>query len=253
MPILIRRIFIGIIYFPYYAWFFIRGYFILRLKKKNPTKFNEKYPFVKRYQICKNFAHKLLKFYNLKPRFNTSPLIDNFKSGIIMVNHSSMLEPLIASLANDWQIIWITKKQNQEQFFVKIISELSESLFIDRDDPKSASLILLQASRLVKKGYIIGICPEGTRSKSSQLIPFKKGIFEFVKIINHDLLVVGVSNCYRAKQSPQNDQDVLNFAVLKLISKKQIANQSATKLESEVFNLLSDYLKANNLKESSNE
>ena len=250
MPILIKRIFIGIIYFPYYAWFFIRGYFILRLKQKNPTKFREKYPFAKRYQMSKKFAHNLLKFYNLKPHFNSSPLINDFKSGIIMVNHSSMLEPLITSLANDWKIIWITKKENQEQFFIKIISELSDALFIDRDDPKSASLILLQASRLIKQGYIIGICPEGTRSKSDQLIPFKKGVFEFVKIINQDLLVVGVSNCFRAKEAPKNSQDVLNFKVLKLIPKKDIATQSATKIENQVFNVMSHYLKTHNLKGS---
>ncbi len=246
MPILIKRIFFGFIYFPYYAWFFIRGYFILRLKSKNFQKYEKKWPFEKRYEISKNFARKLLKFYNLRPKINDSKLLNDFKTGVVVVNHSSMLEPLITSIARDWKIIWITKKENQESFFLRLISEMSDSLFIDRDDPKSASLILLQASRLVRQGFIIGVCPEGTRSRSHQLLPFKKGIFEFIQIINSDLLVVGVSNCYRAKQSPINKEDGLVFNALKLFKKEQITKQPPAELEKKVFNILQDYLHKNN-------
>lgn len=234
---MIKKIFLGIFYFPYAVWFFLRALLILRLKKKNPKKFEKKWPLIRRWNYSIRFTNKLLYFVNHKVKYTNLERANHFKKGVILVNHSTMFEPLITSTSRNWVIRWITKKENKEKFFSRILSEISGALFIDREDSKTASLVLLKAKRIIDKGGIIGICPEGTRSRKKELLPFKKDIFKFIKLLNTDILVVTVSNCYKAFEKNPN-KDVLDCKFVKHITPKHISKMTDEELEKKVRKLM---------------
>jgi len=48
-------------------------------------------------------------------------------------------------------------------------------LFLNRDDIKEGLKIILQAIEYIKKGISIVVFPEGTRSRTDEMLPFKEG------------------------------------------------------------------------------
>ena len=52
-------------------------------------------------------------------------------------------------------------------------------IFIDRSNREKAIASIETGMKNLPKNYSILMFPEGTRSKSEQLLPFKKGLFSY--------------------------------------------------------------------------
>jgi len=69
-------------------------------------------------------------------------------------------------------------------------------IFVDRSNPERARISMEKAARAVEKGKSIITFPEGTRSKSGELQPFKKGTFHLAKIGSITLIPIAVSGTH---------------------------------------------------------
>lgn len=67
-------------------------------------------------------------------------------------------------------------------------------LFLDRDDLKAGLKTILQGVEYMKQGYSMFIMPEGTRSQSDEMLPFKEGSLKMAEKTGCAIIPVAITN-----------------------------------------------------------
>ncbi len=90
-------------------------------------------------------------------------------------NHQSFIDPLLISAAIPNPMTYISKAENNKLPVVRVWAKNIEMIAFDRSDFNENVAMLRSAARKLQQGRSILIFPEGTRSKTDQLLPFKVG------------------------------------------------------------------------------
>jgi 1-acyl-sn-glycerol-3-phosphate acyltransferase len=104
----------------------------------------------------------------------------NLKPGmsyIYMPNHTSNIDIPVLQASIPVQFRWLAKA---ELFKIPIFGHAMKSagyISIDRSDRRSAINSLNRATKIIRNGVSVIIFPEGTRSRTHNIQPFKKGGF----------------------------------------------------------------------------
>lgn len=96
---------------------------------------------------------------------------------IFMSNHESQLDPPILVAALPLPAVYIGKKELKYMPFIGWAAWAAGVIFIDRGDRERAIRSIQDAARQIRGGKNVVIFPEGTRSPTGQMLPFKKGGF----------------------------------------------------------------------------
>ena len=96
---------------------------------------------------------------------------------IFMSNHESQMDPPILVAALPVPAVYIAKKELQYVPFVGWEAWVAGVIFIDRGDRERAIRSIHDAAQQIRGGKNVVIFPEGTRSRTGQMLPFKKGGF----------------------------------------------------------------------------
>ncbi|HEX9081160.1 MAG TPA: lysophospholipid acyltransferase family protein [Holophagaceae bacterium] len=96
---------------------------------------------------------------------------------IFMSNHESQLDPPVLIHALSVPAVYIAKKEVKLIPFVGWAAMAAGVIFIDRRDRERAIKSIHEAALQIRGGKNVVIFPEGTRSRTGQLLPFKKGGF----------------------------------------------------------------------------
>ncbi|MEO7112175.1 MAG: lysophospholipid acyltransferase family protein [Polyangiaceae bacterium] len=115
------------------------------------------------------------------------------KTYLVMSNHQSLYDVPVLFHVIGKNIRMITKK---ELFRVPIFGPaMREAGFIsiDRENRQSAMRSLAEAKRKMAAGTHVWIAPEGTRSRTGELSPFKKGGFALAMDAGLTILPVTIS------------------------------------------------------------
>lgn len=90
-------------------------------------------------------------------------------------NHQSFIDPILISAAIPFPMTYISKAENNKLPVVGLWAKNIEMIAFDRADFNENVAMLRSAARKLQEGRSILIFPEGTRSKTDQLLPFKVG------------------------------------------------------------------------------
>jgi 1-acyl-sn-glycerol-3-phosphate acyltransferase len=96
---------------------------------------------------------------------------------VVVSNHQSMYDILAIYGWLTLDLKWVMKKELRKVPGIGIGCEKVGHIFIDRKNPKAAKKALEEALSRLGDGIGILFFPEGTRSTSGKLLPFKKGAF----------------------------------------------------------------------------
>lgn len=96
---------------------------------------------------------------------------------IFMSNHESQLDPPLLIGAIPVQAVYIAKKEVKYIPFVGWAAMCAGVIWIDRGNHERAMASIREAARKIRGGRNVVIFPEGTRTRTGQLLPFKKGGF----------------------------------------------------------------------------
>ncbi len=126
-------------------------------------------------------------------------------------NHCSNFDPIVTWYAlKDWQIAFISKAEN---FKIPVFGRFIRKccfMAIDRENPRNAIQTINKTAQLLKAGEVsIGVYPEGTRSKTGQLLPFHNGVFKIAQKAGTPIAVLhitGTANIH--KNFPFHRSDV---------------------------------------------
>lgn len=121
---------------------------------------------------------------------------------IIMCNHSSTYDiPLCYQLFPEHSMRMLAKKELSSIPFFGSGMKACEFPFIDRKNRHQALLDLAKVREMLQDGIVIWMAPEGTRSKTGELIPFKKGGFITAIEMKATIIPVGIRGAYRILES----------------------------------------------------
>ena len=114
------------------------------------------------------------------------------KKYIFMSNHESALDILLGVACIPYKIVFLAKK---ELFMIPVFGwamQAAGMIKIDRQNPERARKSVDEAvHRLIHSSFSTLIYPEGTRSETGDLLPFKKG--GFILAIRSQLPIVPVT------------------------------------------------------------
>lgn len=126
-------------------------------------------------------------------------------------NHRSNFDPIIQwHIFRKWQPAFISKASNFKiPFFGRFIRKCC-FMAIDRESPRKALTTINKAAKLLRKGEVsIGVYPEGTRSKTSELLPFHNGVFRIAQKAGVPIVVMAISGTEKIhKNIPFHHSDV---------------------------------------------
>jgi len=104
-----------------------------------------------------------------------------WKRPVVMVaNHRSLID-ILALYKIRRPFKWTSKDENFRLPFIGMVLSLTNSIRIKRDSFRSGMQFLSQAEDEIGKGSSILLFPEGTRSKTMEMRPFKEGAFLLAK------------------------------------------------------------------------
>ncbi len=114
---------------------------------------------------------------------------------ILCCNHFHMLDPLNTAMITRRQVFYMAKKELFEHKFVGWLITHLGAFPVDRNNNDVSSM--RKSLALLKEGKILGIYPEGTRSKDGQVHAFHSGAAMFALRTGAALVPVGFSNPYK--------------------------------------------------------
>jgi 1-acyl-sn-glycerol-3-phosphate acyltransferase len=116
---------------------------------------------------------------------------------VVVSNHESNADPFLISFL-PWEMKWLAKASLFKIPVVGWSMWLAGDIPVRRGEKDSAQAAMATCTRWLDKGMPVMIFPEGTRSKTQELLPFKDGAFRLAIEAGADVLPIAVSGTRRA-------------------------------------------------------
>lgn len=171
-----------------------------RMTKKvfrDPNLVSEEY----RYRWLQKRARYFAWIYDVKVNIEG---LDNWvenKPCVIIANHQSNFDALLLLLINDFSkfapVAFIAKKELQNHKIFKNFVYLIDVLFLDRNNPRQALTVLMEAKELIRVPRSLVIFPEGTRSHGFTLNEFKAAALKIAYQVYTPIIPIVIVNSYQ--------------------------------------------------------
>ncbi len=149
-------------------------------------------PRIANIQIAARWARILAGMTLVRVEIDGLEHIDPDRSYVVVANHQSQFDiPLIYGYCG-LDLRWVMKAELRKLPFVSAGCRAIGHIFIDRSDPEQAREAINQAVARLRQGTGLLFFPEGTRSRSGHLLPFKKGAFRVAIDQQMDILPMTV-------------------------------------------------------------
>jgi putative phosphoserine phosphatase/1-acylglycerol-3-phosphate O-acyltransferase len=99
------------------------------------------------------------------------------RPAVFIFNHRNLFDVFIVAKLIERDYTAVGKKELASNPFAAGMAKLMDAVFIDREDAQAAIAAMEPVKDAVRKGLSLMISPEGTRSESGTVAPFKKGPF----------------------------------------------------------------------------
>ena len=122
---------------------------------------------------------------------------------MFLVNHQSDLDIGVIETITSKDITWVAKKALFDVPFFGLAMSLPEDIEVERESKISLIKLLRAAKDRLKKKRVLTIFPEGTRSRTGKMLPFKSGakfIADKYQLKVQPIVLIETSKCYNIKE-----------------------------------------------------
>ncbi|QPH86353.1 1-acyl-sn-glycerol-3-phosphate acyltransferase [Campylobacter concisus] len=170
--------------------------------------------------LFNNKNRAIRKFWGRSQRFFGGyklEVIGNFsdEANILLINHQSMLDIIVIEELHPKNVCWIAKAQIGKIPIIGKILSLPKMIAVERENKHSLIKLLSEAKDRVENGRVLAIFPEGTRSQTNKLLPFKGGAKLLVEKLNlkvQPIVIVG-SDAMKVKEFSFKKADIKLFCL----------------------------------------
>lgn len=119
------------------------------------------------------------------------------KPALVMLAHASNLDPIIIMSTYPWGLGCVMKSSLLKVPYLSWMALALGGVPIDRSNRSSAVASMTAAGQMcLRAGNSLAISPEGTRSTTGHLLPFKKGAFHLVQELRWPMLPVSIHGAF---------------------------------------------------------
>lgn len=111
---------------------------------------------------------------------------------IVAANHISMLDPPLIAYAINYPIAYMAKRELFKHLWAAEFYRFQGTFALDRDNPDSATLKTAFNVLRSPGKWALGIFPEGTRSRTGEILPLKKGVGALAQKTGVPVLPIGI-------------------------------------------------------------
>ncbi len=125
------------------------------------------------------------------------------KAQMFLMNHQSDLDIGIIETISKRDFAWVAKKELFDIPFFGLALKLPNDIPIERENKSSLIKLLKNAKNRIDKGRTIAMFPEGTRSQSSKMLPFKSGakvVADKYQLVIQPIVLMQTSKYYNIKK-----------------------------------------------------
>ncbi|MBI4405869.1 MAG: 1-acyl-sn-glycerol-3-phosphate acyltransferase [Deltaproteobacteria bacterium] len=155
------------------------------------------FPFSSRigYGLHRLWGIGLCKLTGIGVRVEGLENLPRHQGVILAPNHSSMFDMFILTrLPVNYR--WISKEQIGKIPFIGWAMKAMGCYFVRRDHSDHDLKVVKQVEADLAKGASICIFPEGTRTRTGELLPFKKGSFRIAQNAGVPMIPVALAGTY---------------------------------------------------------
>ena len=161
----------------------------------------------------------------------------------LVCNHRSGFDPLcFMSAMPDVNIAFIAKPSIMKIPIVGRVSYAAGGLAIDRENDRNALKTILTAAGYIKNGVCsIGIFPEGTRSKTLELLPFHAGSFKIAQRAGAPLVIAATHGTENIKSFFKRPKDVY-IDILEVVPGEKLKEMKTQEISDYARNIICEKL-----------
>ncbi len=135
-----------------------------------------------------NFLLRLLTRLDIQGKEN----VPEVGACVMVSNHLGMVDaPLVFALLDRKDSTGVVAKKHQKNILLKWIINTSGAIWINREEADTKAIRAIR--NFLDEGGIVGIAPEGTRSKTGGLLEGKTGAAYFVNLTDVPVLPAGIT------------------------------------------------------------
>lgn len=186
----------------------------------------------------------LIKLFRVKPRVTGGELIPRDSRWLLVGNHRSGFDPLVAVWAlRQHELSFIAKPSI---FKIPIAAQLiSQDFFlsIDRENNREALKTIIKAADYIKRDITsMGIYPEGTRTRDGNMLPFRNGAFKIAQRAKVPVVVATIEGTENImKRFPLRSTPV-KLIIHHVFDAETVAAESTADLSNKAQQIMLDYL-----------
>jgi len=122
--------------------------------------------------------------------------LDKKQSYVFVANHQGAYDIFLMYGYLGQPIKWIMKKELAKIPFVGYACRKAGFIFVDNSSRKAAVKTVEEAEAKLKNGNSIAIFPEGSRTRSGKMGPFKKGAYQMAMDLKLPIVPITINGSY---------------------------------------------------------
>jgi len=191
-------------------------------------------------------ASHICFYAGLKTTFTGLDKLPKDSRYLIVSNHKSGFDPMIIlSGMLKYDISFVSKPSNMNIFVAGKVAHGCGTLPINREDNREALKTIIQASEYLKKDICnMAIYPEGTRSKTGEMLPFHAGSFKIAQRAGVPIVVAVTKGTENVKKNFPFKHTAVSFEILEVIPVKTVKAMSTQELSDYSKKLIAEALEA---------
>ena len=131
--------------------------------------------------------------------------LEEGRSYVLAANHLSLVDIYVLYGFTGLNLKWVMKKELRKVPVLGLACELMGHIYVDRSVTEKALESMHAARERIQGDMCIVFFPEGTRSRTSELRPFKKGAFRMAQDLGVPVVPVSINNTNRIVPSDTLD------------------------------------------------
>lgn len=149
--------------------------------------------FISYHYLSKIFSGGILFISGVRVKIFGINKIDKNATYVFVSNHASQFDITVLQWGVPNRLAMIFKKELSKIPIFGWQLKFGPYIMVDRKSPESGMKSIEEAKQLMKnKGISVLVFPEGTRSNTGQLLPFKRGAFHLAAKVGYPIVPVTI-------------------------------------------------------------